>query len=304
MIASPPRRELFVSIGDLVGRLSLDHPTDELMSDLARRYAGFLLPRPPDVEPAFSLLVTLQGPRVRLAWPDDGVRAEVRTTPTVIEMERWDFQARLECTGHGGPFVGAARCQARSVAIESLLRVTWSILLPRAGGGLFHGCAFCEGGRAWLALGRSGAGKTTLARKVLGRHGLLGDEAVVVRRTAGGRWRASATPFYGALDQQGAPAGSWPLAGVAFLVKRAALEVTRPSPGDAVLRAVECLMCFETDLATAERNLGLVAGLCAEVPTFLSGGTADTPLPSLLAAWEPFAAGTPAAPPRRMEGRT
>jgi hypothetical protein len=304
MNTTTPRRELFVSIGGLVGRLSLEHPTDELMGDLAHRYQGFLLPGPPEVEPAFSLLVSLQAQRVLPGWPDDVVRADVRTTATAIAIERWDFQARLERAGEGGPFVGAARCQARWVAIESLLRVSWSVLLPRAGGGLFHGCSFCDGVRAWLALGRSGAGKTTLARKVQGHHRLLGDEAVVVRRAPGGGWRASATPFYGALDQLGAPAGSWPLAGIAFLAKRAALEVSRPSPGDAVLRAIECLMCFETDLATADRNLELVTALCAEVPTFVSGGRADTPLPSLLAAWAPFAARATAAAPRWAGART
>jgi hypothetical protein len=71
--------------------------------------------------------------------------------------------------------------------------------VARAGGLVVHACGVATAGRAVLFIGRSGAGKTTLARLFRRHHPeavVLSDDRVVLRHRASG-WRAFGTPWHG-----------------------------------------------------------------------------------------------------------
>jgi hypothetical protein len=284
-----PDLELLLSIGGVVGHVVLERPDPVFASEVQRRFVGFTLPCAPSVERAFS---------VRIRCAGSPVKADAAGTPLplrvdsqdggleqVLEIERWDFSVKL-ARKEGGTFIGMGETRPVIFAFESLLRVVWSALLPLAGGALFHACGFADAGRGILAPGPSGAGKTTLARKVP-EEDVMSDEVVALSRGADGAWRLSATPFFGELQRGGHSMRSFPLAGIAFLEKRETPSIEPLAKSEAVKRALGCLMCFQTDQATAERNFALAVSLCQQVPTFVAGSRAETPLPELLAAMAP-----------------
>jgi hypothetical protein len=272
--------ELLISIGGVVGHLLVSGPAATLVADLRQRYAAFCLPCSPKVERHFTLRIVLQGRPAAIDPERSAEPPRLQTQADRIEIERLDFHAALERQAGRGSFAGSATCQANPVAFESLLRVLWSVFLPRHGGALFHACGFRTDGRGILAPGPSGAGKTTLARKVPAND-VLSDEVVAVHRDQG-QWRISATPFFGELQRNAGSLQSWPLAGIAFLEKRSVLGSAPLPAAVAVLRTLECLLCFASDPETVQQNFALVIALCGDVPAFVCASRADTPLADIL----------------------
>jgi hypothetical protein len=285
------RAELLVSIGGVVGHLVMVGAPGPLLADLRRRYAAFLLPNSPGVDRAFSLRVTMRGQEPtpmdarRIALPP-----RVQAAGDEVEIERGDFYAELRRARPGLPFQGRGQCQATHVAFESLLRILWSVFLPWSGGALFHACGFRDDDRGILAAGPSGAGKSTLSRKVPDADAVFSDEVIAVHRDAAGQWRVSGTPFFGELQRGGVSMQSWPLAGIAFLEKRDGVRADLLPAADAVLRALECLLCFQTDAETVQRNFALTIDLCGAVPAFRCASRRDTPYAELMASIAPLLA--------------
>jgi hypothetical protein len=272
--------ELCVSIGGVVGQLRLRRVPAALMARVRKQYAPFTLPCSPRIHCAFSLTVTFtEGAR-----PPADRQPVVRSTSDEIDVWRSDFSAALTAGATAAPWTGVGECQATAVALEALLRILWSVFLPRHGGVLFHACGFRQGGQGFVAAGHVGAGKTALARKIPDRDDLLGDAAVVIHRGATGSWRVSGTPFHGGLGRTAVSLESFSLAALTFLDQQPQLAVSRLPRAEAVLRALECLICYQTDGETVQRNFALVLGLCSQVPTLLLASAASTPLPAILAA--------------------
>jgi hypothetical protein len=90
--------------------------------------------------------------------------------------------------------------------IQSFLRVACALYLAPLGGVLVHACSVERDGRAYLFVGESGAGKSTIAR-LSAPSLILSDEVSAVAPASGGGYRCHATPFWGDLaddvDAQG-----------------------------------------------------------------------------------------------------
>lgn len=80
-----------------------------------------------------------------------------------------------------------------AMLIERSWLLTMQALALRHGGVLLHGCSLARDGQAAIVIGPSGAGKTTLARR-LPAHALHDDVAIVVRD--GPQWRVWAQDVY------------------------------------------------------------------------------------------------------------
>ena len=97
---------------------------------------------------------------------------------------------------------------------DTFLRIVYSFALIEAHGLVIHAASLVRNGRAFLFCGRSGSGKTTIAR--LSQHAtLLSDELSIVRITDH-RVRCYGTPFWGDLARAGEDRAA-PLVGIYFL---------------------------------------------------------------------------------------
>jgi hypothetical protein len=102
---------------------------------------------------------------------------------------------------------------------ENFFRVLTAYRLLETGGALVHGAAVVSAGKALLALGRSGAGKTTFSRLVQAQRAeVLSDDLNALRRTAAGTV-VEKLPFTGDLGDAASPEGPFPLAALLRLEK-------------------------------------------------------------------------------------
>lgn len=146
---------------------------------------------------------------------------------------------------------------------ENFFRVLTAYRLLEEGGALVHGAAVTTGGLAVLALGRSGAGKTTFAGLAQARGAVvLSDDLNALRRTAAGTV-VEKLPFTGDLGDTGAPGGSWPLAALLRLEKSPDDELVPLSRAEAVGLLLACSPFVNVD---PHRREPLLANLASLLP--------------------------------------
>jgi hypothetical protein len=287
---TPPQR-LRLSIGGLVGELELAGAPPVFWDQLRARYGAFELPPGGDVARDFTLRLKMvstpppTSPAVleRRYARTRAHRLRVEAAPRRIAASRWDFDVRLAGRrDRSGRVVyrGDGRCDMSPFAIDCILRVIFSTLLPRAGGLLIHGCGLRHAAVGVIFPGQSGAGKTTLARKAPDADDVLSDEIVAVRKLEDG-WRVFGTPFWGDFARGGISMRSWPLRTVAFLTQTAEVAMTPITSSEATLRLLGCFLSFVTDRASVAQNLAVALQLCAEVRSVEAGLTRDAPTPAV-----------------------
>jgi hypothetical protein len=202
--SSPCRLVFTIAIGNIPIRLHVD---DERFLELLRdRYRGF---ESQSDQPVAEFDITLQP----LAHdPDEDL--DVRIMDDAVNMVRGDFRAEWNMnTGHG-----RIEQAPSPYAIDSVLRIVYSLLLVERGGFLVHSASAIAGPNAYLFAGPSGSGKTTMCRLASDSVHLLSDEISFVLPDGGG-YRAFGTPFYGELARPGEPISA-PLAAM-FILRHA-----------------------------------------------------------------------------------
>jgi hypothetical protein len=146
---------------------------------------------------------------------------------------------------------------------ENFFRVLTAYRLLEQGSALVHGAAVASEGRAVLALGRSGAGKTTFSRLALA-HGaeVLSDDLNALRRAAEGTV-VEKLPFTGDLGNAAAPAGAYPLAALLRLEKSPDDELIPLRRAEAIGLLLACSPYVNVD---PHRRETLLANLGALLP--------------------------------------
>jgi hypothetical protein len=121
---------------------------------------------------------------------------------------------------------------------ENYFRVLVAYRLLDLGGAILHSAGVVKDGAAYLFLGRSGAGKTTISRLSLAQGGeVLSDDLNALFPAPGG-CVVRQLPFTGDLGERGAARREVPLAAVAWLEKQAhdaVAPLSRP-------RALACML--------------------------------------------------------------
>jgi len=149
---------------------------------------------------------------------------------------------------------------------ENVLRIAVAYRLLDAGGLVVHSAGVADGESAYLFLGRSGAGKTTLSRlsEAAGRT-VLSDDLNALLPGADGP-RVAKLPFTGDVGDRRRGAPALPLARLLRLEKGAADELRPLSKAGAAAQLVACAPFVNVDPHRRERVAAIAEALAAAAP--------------------------------------
>jgi hypothetical protein len=143
--------------------------------------------------------------------------ARVTRNGPLWHFRRGDFDATWDPrAGHGR----ITQCP-NPYSIDTVLRITHSLVLAQEGGFLLHAASAIRNQRAFLFAGVSGAGKTTMSRLAPSDATVLTDEISYIRRSDAKNnknYIAFGTPFAGELARVGANTSA-PLEALYLLVQ-------------------------------------------------------------------------------------
>lgn len=260
---------------------------------IQREYTGFVAP-----DPGPGAL-TCSARRVDDArWPAmealsrGGEYAPLLTEsePGSLHIAGFDFEACCDLADSPASACLFTECEsslARPLVLENLLRILSARNALARGGLLLHSAGILADGAAWLFVGASNAGKTTLSRKARAAgHRILSDDMNLVL-PAGSGWRAHAVPFTGEFGRSpGAPEGgeSYPLAGLVCLARSTALAAAPARPAAAVATVIAGAPFINTFPALADQLDAAVTGLVQAVPTLALASERDTPFEAIRSA--------------------
>ena len=242
---------LTVAIGPLrVTLMGLDLP----MSVAVRsRYARFLVA---ETDGALRLTIGL-APEVT-HQPGEMPLVE-RVAPRRYTIEYGALSAELDLAGG----VGSATLLPTIYQVDSLLRITMTLMALERDAFLLHGSGVWLGGRGsgriLVCFGPSGVGKTTVARGVP-PNDVLCDEMMLLFLDADGEVRAAGTPFHGDLSLT-AP-GEGEAVALVRLQQAEGEQLTPLGPGHAGRALLSCLLffCCDEELAGQLLDLALRIG--------------------------------------------
>jgi hypothetical protein len=251
----PRVAELSLAIAGVSAEIATRDPH---VADVVReRYKGFLSGDGAAERPRWR--IELDAPTSASPISDDVVvRPDGR--PDRFVVSRGDLSGTVDLAERRGT---ASLATPNEFAVDTFLRIVYSLALVDAGGLIVHAASLMRRGRAFLFCGRSGAGKTTLAR--LSRDAtLLSDELSIVRITDRGI-HCHGTPFWGELARAGEDCAA-PLRAIYFLRQGPRHAVEPVSPRAAVERLLPNVLFFAREPLLTARVFDLAATLVATVP--------------------------------------
>ena len=231
---------------------------DRGVADIVReRYQGFL-----------AATDRAEGPTWRVEM--DACQSDVVVSDDVVVLtdrradrftvSRGDFVGTVNLAERRGT-VGLTA--ANEFAVDSFLRILYSLALVEADGLIVHGASLVRRDRAFLFCGRSGAGKSTLARMSVDAT-LLSDELSIVRIGARGAV-CHGTPFWGELARAGEDRAA-PLQALYFLHQGPHHRVEPVSPRVALERLLPTVLFFPREPRLTARVFDLAVELVGTVP--------------------------------------
>jgi hypothetical protein len=245
--------ELTIAIGGL--RTSILTSDAEVAAAVQARYKSFLSPGVPD----WRIEMTARP----AAAPPSPEELEVRQHggPRRFSMRRPDFTGSVDL----GERRGHVALVPGEIAIESFLRIAYTLALVDEGALLVHASCLVRDEKAYLFCGPSGSGKTTVAR--LSTDAIVLTDELPVLRTAHGRVTAHGTPFWGELAY-GAEDRSAPLVGIYFLHHGTHHAVEPLARHPALARLLPNVLFFAREGGLPARVFGIAADLVEAVPCF------------------------------------
>jgi hypothetical protein len=192
-------------------------------------------------------------------------------TPAALRLAGLDLIARLDWRPSLGgalwtPDGGGERFAG---IFENFCRVLVAYRLVELGGAVLHSAGVVRHGAAFLFLGRSGAGKTTISAASLARGAeVLSDDINALLPAPGGA-QVAKLPFTGDLGERRSTRRHLPLAAVLWLEKASADELTSLSRAAALACLFSCAPFVNSD---PHRREALLANLARLLPPPGGGG--------------------------------
>jgi hypothetical protein len=211
-------------------------------------------------------------PPFRFANERNEYQPEVTSGPSSLVMLGHNFRvtANLMAEGLRGELVTADAPALVAVDVfDNVLRLAAAHAALAAGGLLLHSAGIVIDGGAWLMLGRSNAGKSTLAAAALvaGRP-ILSDDINLLRPDGAGGFVSGAVPLTGDLraHQIAEPDARFPVRGLLWLSQAETLGVEPMSPGEATARLLACCPAVNTDPYRLDRVLSVIERVLSVLP--------------------------------------
>jgi len=237
-------RPLHISIGRVP--ISLSIPTPNLREKALTRYREFTA----DSEGGFP--VVLRSDAQSDARP-------ARNDPNFCYVLD-DASLRLDSSG--AEFHGVRH----EYALDSLIRILLTMVLLPQRGFLLHAATVVRDGRAYVFMGRSGAGKSTVAS--LSPAGTVLTDEISLLRFSDDCWQAYGTPFWGEFRAAGQNE-HYPIAGVYTLVQSTQDRVEGLTTKEMIRALLPCVLFFNSKVESNEDLLRLLLGFVEQVPCHL-----------------------------------
>jgi hypothetical protein len=218
------------------------------------RYKGFLSPG----SPAWRLDIDT-GPIGARRTHDDVLVSRDGAEPR-YGISRSDFAGVVDLLTRRASVTLA---DANEYSLDSFLRILYSLALVEARALVVHAASLVRHRHAHLFCGRSGSGKTTVAR-LSPDATLLSDELSIVR-VSDGRAHCYGTPFWGELARAGDDRAA-PLAGIHFLHHGPRHASSVVTPRQAIERLLPNVLFFARDPELTARVLAIAADLVDAAP--------------------------------------
>ncbi|MFT5609519.1 MAG: hypothetical protein ACI9WC_000206 [Arenicella sp.] len=264
---------------------------------IQQRYAGFICPQGQSNEkPQFTCQAYKMNQVPGVPFSDlvrDGQYAPLqRRRSGAIDITGYDFRASipLEETYTAGSLgvVNEDELSCPSV-VENVLRVFTAYKAVESGGVILHSAGLVHDEQAYIFVGRSNAGKTTLTRKAYkyGAKVLSDDINMVLPCSNKSGFNAHAVPFSGEFGRTLEHANSresYPLAALVLLEQGELLRVTTAERSDAVAKLLVGSPFVNMDTKQAPLLFDAVTDLAAKVPVLRLQSARDEPIENIMNA--------------------
>ncbi len=149
--------------------------------------------------------------------------------------------------------------------LDSLMRVLLTVLLLPRRGFLLHAATVVRDGRAHVFMGRSGAGKSTVA--ALSPPGSVLTDEISLLRFHGGEWRAHGTPFWGEFRAEGSNV-HFPLAGIYALTQSGENRVERLRAKESLRAVLPNILFFCSRKRETDQLFEIVSQAIIQIPFY------------------------------------
>ena len=155
-------------------------------------------------------------------------------------IRRPDLEGEIDLTSR----IARVTNRAAIYSFDSFLRILYSLILVQEGGFLLHAASVVRDGQGYAFMGKSGAGKSTIAAHSP-EQSVLSDEISLIKKVEAD-YLLYSTPFWGEQEIKGGNF-CFPLQGIYQLKQSPQLYSRRLSPREALSRLMENILYFSRE---------------------------------------------------------
>ena len=256
-MAKPTFHSLVLSIGEI--SVFVFSESQEFMAQIEERYANFISTEmAPLLEIEVNIVSEERVPNLSTGMERPEVTFDHGTERGTFvwqglsgEVDLVSRKARMSCTSD-------------PIALNSFLRFVYSLVLLKEAGFLVHASGLIQNQKGYIFPGKSGVGKTTIARLSPGTT-LLSDDIPLVKMVD--TPHIFGTPFWGNLAVGGEKTSA-PLAGIYFPVKDKKNYTERLKPRQVFERLLPNVVFFFKNEKFSEQLFNLSFDLATKIPGY------------------------------------
>jgi len=256
-MAKPTPNSLVLNIGEIP--VLVFSKNQEFMAQTGERYANFIST---ETAPLLRIEVNVLSEKMVPNFETEMDRPEVA-------FDHGTERGTFAWQGLSGEFDLVSRearmsCLLHPTGLNSFLRFLYSLVLLKEPGFLVHAAGLIKNEKGYIFPGKSGVGKTTIARLSPGAT-LLSDDIPLVKM--GGTPLIFGTPFWGDLAVGGKKTSA-PLAGIYFPVKDKKSYTERLKPRQVFEKILPNVVFFFKNEKFSKQLFDLCFDLAAKVPGY------------------------------------